>query len=296
MVEWSDSSATVYVDVQVEMPLHYRARGASPNGVQKVERLEILLNSMYPWRSPVFFLREDFPQDLPHLEPGLAGVKPRPCLIDGSQDEFFSQFGLIELGIIALLNQAGEWLAHAAIGALIDEQQGWEPVLRHNLNDTIVFDSAYVRSRVGKRASWCCLESDYLRYGDSVSQIGVNAEVFISARNKLINPRNSNNRHPIEAGSGNDRKQEGRTITAVIYGDPETHKVYLPETVTDFDALRERAAAFGAEEALDSFIKALELGWRGWTGNANSLPVGIILTAQRPFHLIGSDSPIELLP
>src|SRR5690606_16529743 len=105
IAEVTDIRATVQLDLTVEMPQHMKVDGVSPNGVRRTETAEAVLGPTYPWSSPTFYLRPDFPRDLPHLQPGPPDAPPRPCLIDGDQREYFFQFGLVEAGIFHLVHQ-----------------------------------------------------------------------------------------------------------------------------------------------------------------------------------------------
>ena len=119
---FDDASATVELDINVEMPPHMRIDGVSESRVHRTETVTALLGPRYPWSPPTFFLRENFPRDLPHLQPGPLTEPPRPCLIDGNEREYFFQFGLVELGVFNRVHPLVLWLRHAAEGALIDRQ------------------------------------------------------------------------------------------------------------------------------------------------------------------------------
>src|SRR4051794_10218159 len=132
--EVGSDGARLIINVNVEMPFPMRARGVSPTGVRRVEDITVELWATYPWTSPQFALRPDFNRSLPHLLPDSRDEPPRPCLVDGSQREFFYNAGSLEAGIYKLLEQLVEWLRRAAKGALIDPAQGWEPIRRDTLD------------------------------------------------------------------------------------------------------------------------------------------------------------------
>jgi hypothetical protein len=79
IVAVDDGAAVIELDINVEMPLHMRVDGTSPNGVRRSETVTARLGARYPWSAPSFFLRRDFPRDLPHLQPDSADELPRPC-------------------------------------------------------------------------------------------------------------------------------------------------------------------------------------------------------------------------
>src|SRR5439155_26024691 len=105
----------VDVSFRVEMPSVWHAKGVSPSGVRSEETVTLLFPSDYPLHAPAVLLRPDFPRSFPHILPGRATERPRPCLYEGSVHELLHQRGFYEV-----VNQLIEWLARAARGTLID--------------------------------------------------------------------------------------------------------------------------------------------------------------------------------
>jgi hypothetical protein len=161
-----DDGWRVRLDIKVEMPLHVKDDGVSETGVNTVETVFFEFPLGYPWRSPRVTLRKDFPRNFPHLLPGSSTNAPRPCLVDGNQDEFFLQFGLVEYGIYHVINQAAVWLRKAAIGDLIDPAQGWEPMMRRDFDDIIAIDAEAARSAVTKAGGFVVWGARYFRRGE----------------------------------------------------------------------------------------------------------------------------------
>ncbi|ABA06122.1 hypothetical protein Nwi_2872 [Nitrobacter winogradskyi Nb-255] len=161
----------IELDLNVEMPLAFKVDGASPNGVRVVETVNVRLWPSYPWSSPSFYLRMDFPRDLPHVQPGPVTEPPRPCLIDGNQREYFFQFGLVELGIFNLVHQLVLWLQRAAEGTLIHHGRGWEPTLRCDLNDVIALNAEACRAVVDRNGGYRVLKSTFFRSGGDGSLV-----------------------------------------------------------------------------------------------------------------------------
>ena len=153
----------VQLELNVEMPLHMKAMGVSPSGVREVEPVTAILPPSYPWASPSFFLREDFPRDFPHLMP--FSRMPKPCLVDGGQDEYFLQFGLAEYGVFNLVEQLAIGLRKAAVGNLLDPVQGWEPALRFGGNALMQVDAHLVRKLVTRNGGWRVVAARYVRRG-----------------------------------------------------------------------------------------------------------------------------------
>lgn len=299
IVSVDETGAFIELDINVEMPLHMRVDGVSESGVRRTETVTARLGARYPWSPPTFFLREDFPRNLPHLQPGPLTELPRPCLVDGNEREFFIQFGLIELGIFNLVHQLVLWLRHAAEGALIDPEQGWEPTLRRNLSAEIVIDADSCRAIVDRNGGHRVLKARYLRSGAYGASIGAEVFAWIDVTPEQVPlSRDDKTLFMHRAGQG---YAEGNTVCAVIWpdklpsGGPFVASSYMPETVTTYADLTVRADELGCGRALRVFIDGLERCFRGFVLDP-PVPVAVILYARRPFHLIGSASDIELLP
>ena len=293
------SGAVIALTMNVEMPLAMAATGHSPNGVKVREVVEMTIGTDFPWRDPAFRLRQDFPRELPHLHPGPAGRPPRPCLIDGSQQEFFAQFGLAEAGLFHLLHQLSDWLRKAAVGDLINPAQGWEPVLRNELAHIITIDASFARGLVRRDGGWKVLKADYLRSGAEDAGIDSGVTLYLTSSREAIALKADDKSifKVTRTGSLNF----GPTVAAVIWpdklpsGKPRIAGRYLPETVGTLADLKARAEDYGCRRSLDGFLGALERKWSGYFLEA-PIPIGVILCARRPIHLIGSPSEIELIP
>lgn len=301
LVQVTEAAAHLFVVLDVEMTLAFRARARSDTGVAKHERVEIMFGPEYPWQWPRFFLRDDFPTALPHLTPGRGTVPPQPCLIDGSVGEFFSHFGLLEVGVIYLLDQMAVWLARAAAGQLMDPQQGWEPLPRYDATDDIVLDTDFVRGKVDRHGGWAVVKSTYHRCGTSEADLGSSARVYLFASNEQTplydDPEKlSYTRRSLPSGNA-----MGQTVTAIIWpgrhpgGQAIISETFFPETVHSLADLRTRAAAMGSEAHLETFLIRFEQSLsRQHAGFP--IPVGIVLCVRRPFQLMNRQSVIELIP
>lgn len=297
VVNVADDHARVYVVLRVEMPLPFASEGVSPNGVNLQERVEIRIGADYPWRSPTFYLREDFPRDLPHLSAGSGKSLPRPCLVDGSIDEYFNSFGLVEIGILQLLSQMAVWLAKAAVNGLMDPEHGWEPVMRHDLDDVVVVDPTAIRERIGKGAGTVWLRSGFLRFRSGRGLLNGD-EIYLTLSDELAPAVGNLSAFPFDIDRLPSGHLWGKTIAAVFWPEDEiVTKSVLPETIETLEDLADRAREFGFGPAFDLFLRRLEERWTSapWTCEG-SLPIGVIFCARRPFPLIGRDSNIELLP
>lgn len=299
VISLDENGALVELDINVEMPLGMRVDGTSPNGVRRIETVRATLYPSYPWSAPSTTLRADFPRALPHLQPASAGDLPRPCLVDGNPREYFFQFGLLEAGIFHLIHQLLLWLQRAALGELIDPDQGWEPTFRRDLSDILVISAETCRATVDRNGGHCAFRARYIRSGSEDKPLGQGAGTWITATSDRV----PLSRHDQKLFTSRDSEgsRGGATVCGLIWpdklpsGEPFVADSYMPETVSSFGALRERARDLGCERALRVFLDGIEWAFRGFFLE-RSIPVAIILCARRPCHLIGSNSCIELLP
>lgn len=291
----------VRIDIRVEMPLHLKADGISDTGVRTVEPVTLRIPAGYPWLSPRVELRDDFPRDFPHLFPSPPGSPARPCLVDGDQDEFFLQFGLVEYGLFHLLEQVAVWLRKAAISHLIDPAQGWEPAMRRGLIDVLSFDADQARATALKGGGYVAWKARFTRIGTFEAGLRSGGSVWIESKGVKV-PLSTTDKSLFTATTISDAAvSRGGTVIGVVWpdkpesGGPLISGSYAPDDVTTLAQLRERAVSLGCRRGLDSFISNVERSWRGQYLDA-PIPLGIILSIRRPFNLIGSSSSIELLP
>lgn len=289
----------VRLDMNVEMPLDMKADGISTSGVLTREPAVLKLPGNWPWQSPRFYLRKDFPRHFPHLMP--FSIPPRPCLVDGDQDEFFLQFGLVDYGVFHLIDQLAIWLRKAALNDLIDADQGWEPMLRRDYRDIVELDAERLRSLVNRRGGWAVWKSEYYRRGDPDGRLGVGAEAWLSSDGERTPLMHKEGDKTFTARPTRANIRMGNTVVAVIWpdknpdGTPFIHSTYMPEDVETLGQLRARAEEFGCARGFSAFITNLERSFSGMYLDS-PIPVGVVLCARRPIHLIGTSSDIELLP
>lgn len=262
VTEVTDADASIELDLNVEMPQQMKVDGVAPNGVRRTESATAFLGPTYPWSSPNFYLRPDFPRDLPHLQPDPVEAPPRPCLVDGNQREYFFQFGLVEAGIFHLVHQLVLWLQRAAEGTLIDPEQGWEPVLRRDLSNLLIIDGEACRAIVDRHGGYRVLKAGFYRPGLEDARLSDGATAIVQSGRDTV---------PLKRGDKelltSRREKEaafGNTVCCVIWPDklasgaPRICDRYMPETVTTIDALRHRTDELGSRRALDAFLSSLE--------------------------------------
>ena len=107
---------------------------------------------------PQLSLRPDFNRNRPHVQPWLTGGRPVPCIHDGDLAELLHREGLA-----GILNQTAVWLDRAALGTLMDPNQGWEPVRRDFLEDVLVADAGQLQGLVDRRGGFRFMKIEYLK-------------------------------------------------------------------------------------------------------------------------------------
>jgi hypothetical protein len=283
---------SIEVALRLGLPNGWMADGRSPNGVRVIETVTMWFPAAYPLRAPVIRLRQDFDRSLAHVQPSGPDTRPRPCLFDGNLAELVQQ-----QGIAAILNQLVLWLERAALQQLIDPEQGWEPVRRDELDDFVVADGTALRTLVTRKGGYATFVLEYAALIDG----GRMLHGEVRTDRLTLNPKTVGDLFKRFRPEPEDRWKFGRSIAIVAWpgqdvsGKPVIADRYRPETVTDIASLKARAADYGCAPGLNSALNWLETCVREWRLDG-VVPIAIILCARRPFHLIGSDSPIELCP
>ena len=269
---------------RVNLPSESKLRGESPSGVRLEEPVRFEFPLDYPMQAPEPCLRTDFSRNHPHMQPWLTDGRPVPCIYEGDVRELFHQDGFA-----GVLNQTALWLDRAAAGALIDPAQGWEPVRRDSYADYLVADTDCLQSLVRSRRGYRFYGLTYVKlYGSRVygGISGAHVQVSHNAACNLF--------------SG---KQDGMrtSLALVVWPAHDTSHPdvicdnYLPETVDSVGDLKSRAAEYDCARGLESGLTQLRL-YLSRHPQIGSFTLAVVLLARRPFHLIGSQSPIELCP
>lgn len=290
------ASGGTQVDVifRVNLPSEWRRRGESPSGVRSQEVVRLDFSAGYPLYPPIPSLREDFTRNLPHMQPWVMDGRPVPCIYDGDTAELLHRDGLA-----GILNQTAVWLDNAALETLIDPDQGWEPVRRDSLDDVVVADTEHLLGLVDRRGGWRFMKVSYLKTGASDGSSSVHGQVLNEV--VKVNPASVGQHFREGELNGDGGLRWGSSLALVTWpgklssGEDIVSDSYFPETVETFDGLKERAAMYGCGGQLDAGLRWLHRSLSGWA-EAGPFPMPVILLARRPFHLIGSTSPIELCP
>ena len=287
-------ATTVDVTFRVNLPSEWRRQGESPSGVRSREVVRFEFSAGYPLYPPVLSLREDFTRNLPHMQPWVRDGRPVPCIYDGDLAELLHRDG-----VAGILNQTSLWLDNAALGTLIDPDQGWEPVRRDSLNDVVVADAGHLQGLVDRRGGWRFLKVSYLKIGARDGSFSVHGQVLSEV--VKVNPASVGQHFREGELNGDAGLRCGASLALVVWpgklpsGEAIVSDSYFPETVETIDGLKERAAMYGCGGELDTGLRWLQTCLSG-LAETGPFPMPVILMARRPFHLIGSTSPIELCP
>ena len=291
-----EASGAITVDVTftVNLPNEWRRLSESPSGVRLREEVRFEFPSGFPMDPPQLSLRADFNRNLPHMQPWLADGRPVPCIYDGYLSELLHKEGLS-----GILNQTCVWLERAALGTLIDPEQGWEPVRRDSFDDVVVANAGDLQRLVNRRGGNRFLELEYLRAVAADGTEFIHAQV--SSRKVIVNRKAVAHLFAEVEIDRKVRLRRGRSLALIVWpgkqpsGKLIINETYLPETVESVDGLKERAALYGCRRELDDGLNWLGRCVPGLRGTG-SYTMAVILLARRPFDVIGSASPIELCP
>ena len=290
------TSRVICVDVtfEVNLPSEWRQSGISPSGVHLKETVRFDFPTEFPFISPGLSLRPDFSRSVAHMMPWLTDGRPVPCIFEGSLDELLHREGL--LGIV---NQMAVWLEHAALGTLIDPEQGWEPVRRDTFEDYVVADADMLRRLATRNGGHKFFVFNYLRAAAHGSPDVVHGQVLAeTAKFRQQTVRQFLAERPWYAVAS---LHSGKSVALVVWpgkrpsGQPIINDTYLPETATTVTELKERAKLYGCATQLEDGLR-----WLGQCVSvlqkAGPFSIAVFLLARRPFNIIGTDSPIEICP
>lgn len=274
------------VSISVSLPSRLQAEGVAPNGVRAEEPCWLVFPESWPMRAPRVWLREDFPKDLPHINPHQAGHRVNPCLFEGSLDEVLHRFGLERI-----IDQLSDWLTKAASGQLIDLAQGWEPTRRDSISSTAVFSAEEAIVKVPLNGAVLAVQGRYVRCGDSLFAV---ASECLEAWQPAFSQK-STQHDSFKYLMGDLPFFFARCVDEL--GDPRVVSDYSPETVGDLESLLSKAASLGAGADLEVTLRryAQEMLLPGiWTRGVLAV---VVLLVHRPTRLIGAqDRDVEMLP
>ena len=277
--------AALDITFRVNLPNESKVRGESPSGVRQEEPVRFDFPPEYPIRAPESSVRTDFSRNHPHMQPWLTDGRPVPCIYDGDVTEL-----LHREGFAGILNQTALWLDRAAAGTLIDPVQGWEPVRRDSFGDCLIADADRLRTLANRRRG-------YRFYGLSYLKIDKTGYIYgrISDNPLSVNPGTLAS---LFSGSRSGLRNSLTIVVWHAHDNCDRHVIcdaYLPETVGCVGDLKSRASDYGCAQELDNGLTWLKLCLSRHR-QLGPFPLAVVLLAHRPYHLIGSESSIELCP
>lgn len=285
--EIAAGAVRVVVDFDTNLPNRWKARGHSDSGVRAIEPITFIFTKSYPADAPLICLRDDFDRGHPHIQPAPPSIPPVPCYIDGQSREFMRL-----QGIRGIANQLSQWLEKAAFGALIGEDDEWEPTRRDSFEDVVVFDAAGLRQLPGRDAGAAFVGSIIIR-DDEVEPKSDRLSVWLAPQRLTLSEKAFQS-----LGSAGGIAPalgivawSGRTPS----GAPFVARDYRPETVMTLAELIERAGELGCREPLVAQLDLLRHRIN-CCPLRTSLFLSIVLLARRPRNVIGQGSFWELCP
>lgn len=281
----------IQVVVRVPLPSRQQQSGISATCVKAMEPAWLVFHD-WPALAPRIRLREDFPLDLPHINPHRAGERVRPCLFDGDPSELLHRFGLGRI-----VDQLAEWLTKAASGQLIDLSQGWEPTRRDDCPGNLVFEADAAQFHTPQDGALLLAEGLYFSNGGShlailngFEKVQVNfTQATASSKSSVVMGKAQ-----VIFARGVDENRQPKTVDR-----------YEPETVHDLDTLLARAGRLGIDAealkgALNSyFSQSLMLAPaavdpKRWGQGVLGF---VVLLVQRPAPIIWTNGrTVEMLP
>ena len=284
------SAVRASILIRTELPNAWRAAGGSPSGVRAIEPIGLVFHASFPVSAPTITLRPDFDRGHPHIQPGPPDAATEPCLVAGSPREVVQA-----RTILGLIEQLVEWLDKASALQLNDPRHGWEPVRRDNLDDLLVGDSDRLRNLATPDGGCAAFLTTYLHEGGEADDgfyrvhLDPGSTIPIGAGLPLRFTRR-------RLGSG---EWVGTALALVAWsgrqpdGSPFVAGRYLPETVTSYASLLERASVLGCRDKLEAKLNLLARRL-GSSRREFAVPLAVVLLARRPFDLVGATSPVEI--
>ncbi len=278
------TAATIRIDT--DLPSRWLARGHSDNGVLAVEPVSFTFGDGFPLLAPEIHFRSDFDRSHPHLQPRGPHFPPEPCLVLGSATELMRS-----RGILGLIDQLADWLRKAAMVQLIDPEHGWEPTRRDHVQDHASADFDLLRKRPQRDAGAAVFETVYFAMPTPAGSHAF--AVQVSERRTTLSPADFGLRFA-KARKGDVYKGNGVALIAW----PDKAAIsgrYSPEDVEDLPSLRAKARDFGCADNLEALLRLVSARLAGERLPLVA-PLLVVLMVRRPCNLIGTSSPIELLP
>lgn len=249
----NESAAIITAELLVGLPARFIDAGITETGVRSVEPVSLIFGEEFPLQAPIIILRDDFPRGFPHINPIKERV--RPCIYDGNLTELLQQSEWLN----GILNQLVDWMDKAASGALINYEQGWEPMRNDDPAGFIVYD-VFKPLAFLKDATTGSMKTYYKEHNGLLF-----ADEHLGAR-------------------------EGTKSTLIVCRSANSKVVdrYIPNTIVQLSDLY----AYALEVGISDLKATIENYDRD---SLNEDKLFLVLAIKRPCQLIGFDTDIELL-
>lgn len=291
-----DGVAIIDVTFRINLPSQYRMEGISSTGVRSKETVRFYFPENFPLEAPMPTLRENFSRKFPHVQPYRKDGRPVPCVYEGDLNEL-----LHREGVQSVFEHTYTWLIRAAADALIDFEQGWEPMRRDALCEYELYaDVNKLRSRIDHDTyrTLAFFRLNYLKFSHNATTM---VRGWLADDETPIKEGTTVNLFQEEANRQGQDIVFGMSLALVVWpricpsGTLFVADEYLPEKVRSTDDLMQLAESYSCKKQLETGINLLRRRLASYPFSG-SYPLAVILAARRPCKLIGSNSRIELCP
>lgn len=251
------------VSIRVEFAQDDKPNNISFTGVRSCEDVMFVFEEGYPCSGISLKLRRDFPRNFPHINPSEEDVVP--CVFEGRVSELLQQ----PKGILGFVDQVVDWLDKAAVGELMNPEQGWEYMRTDRSLGSVYFPLTEFRRRYERAGE--------LRYLEIAGR--VEGHWYFGAFPNFA-----------EGETASESQSRSFCVFYVMESGKECNE-YSPFCIRTFKDLKKylncQVKISGRE--LAKIIDRCERCCR----DKNDLVV--IVGVRRPYHLIGTDSAVEFL-
>ena len=245
------------IDIKINLPSSFKKNGQTDKGVKNVEKVVLEFPNEFPFKSPQVYLRDDFHKNFAHINP--ISDKLNPCIFEGSLHELIQQ----PLWMDGILDQLVDWLETSASDAMINPNQGWEPIRVDDNNGMIIYDRAYMIQEHLANNKFA-FEIMYKKKTDFfISRILKNEEVVIDTFDRSY---------------------------IFCFSSANVSNEYLPYNVKNFTDL----VSFAKKNQISNFKESINGNFKKLQDEGITI-LFVALFVKRPYPVINTSSDIEIL-
>lgn len=263
-------------------------------GVMGVESVHVYFPLDYPNALPQFFLRKDFPRQLPHINPYLGPNNlVSPCFFYGENANLISQPD----GFMGMLDRVHEWLHDAALGNLMNETDGWEVQRRDELEGFLVSDTKKLKQKVSDDANAILLESRFIFDKEFSGKDDFHADAISVLVRNTDDVTETTDFNKMSQAWATKFLEAYETVSVFSWPDNQTIcDEYAPNDILTLKDLLNFCEKIGCKDAIKEKLITIESKFQASAKAGEDLMVGLILAVRRPYRIQGEKSSIELLP